>query len=358
MGRRTPRVDDDWQNSCMGSDPPRCRIIYDDEFRPDFSEGLRRDPSTEAMQRGFEELADTLAKLVDRPDEVSLVVAVSLASAVQRTQPGVAYHTDRGTGTVAARTIQRADGHIDVIIESGFLTEVDAYGQGRFTAAGLPQLSRRGLAQMRKTIIHEAQHATMHQRNSGYDRFEFSKHASDYPRWDYAVAAKVLDEYRAEWNAAQQDSRQPPSVKDVLDVLQHLGSALAAADARYQAAPTPAAVAMLMEDVYNACAAYWTWMAYWAAQFRGNSVPVGAEIQNLNLWKRYVGPTWAGLNQILDQVPVEDLGAPQEKLRQAAARVAGHWVPQSLGHMGFRHVVGPGGEAFYIDRHDFPSERS
>jgi len=198
----------------VSSNTPRCRIVYDDEFRSDFAEGLRRDPSTEAMQRGFEELADTLGKLVDRPDEVSLVVAVSLASAVQRRQLGVAYHTDRGTGTVAARTMRRADGRIDVIIESGFLTEVDAYGQGRFTPAGQPQLSRRGLAHMRKTIIHEAQHATMHQRNSGYDQFEVSEHASDYPRWDYAVAAKILDEYRAEWNAAQQDSRQPPSVND------------------------------------------------------------------------------------------------------------------------------------------------
>jgi hypothetical protein len=254
--------------------------------------------------------------------------------------------------------MRRTDGDIEVIIESGFLTEVDAYGQGRFTAAGQPQLSRRGLAQMRKTIIHEAQHATMHQRNSGYDQFEVSKHASDYPRWDYAVAAKILDEYRAEWNAAQHDSRQPPSVNDTLDVLEHLGSELAAADARYQAAPTPVAVATLMEDVYNACAAYWTWIAYWAAQFRGNQILVGAEIQNLNLWKRYVGSTWAALIQILDEVPIEDLGAPEAKLRQAAARVARHWVPQSLHQIGFRHVVTPGGEAFYIDHYDFPSERS
>lgn len=340
----------------MSSTTPRCRIVYDDEFRSDFADALRRDPSNDAMHRGFEDLADTLGRLVDRPDEVSLVVAVRLASAVQRRQPGAAYHTDRGTGAVAARTMRRADGHVDVIIESGFLTEVDANGQGRFTAAGLPQLSRRGLAQMRKTIIHEAQHATMHQRNSGYDQFELSKHASDYPRWDYAVAAKILDEYRAEWNAAQQDSRQPPSTKDVLDVLEHLGAELAAADARYQAAPTPVAVVTLMEDVYNACAAYWTWMAYWAAQFRGNGVRVNTEIQNLNSWKRYVGPTWEGLIQILDEVPIEDLGAPEARLRQAAARVARQWVPQSLRQIGFRHVVGPGSEAFYIDRHDFPSE--
>lgn len=65
------------------------------------------------MQRGFEELADTLGKLVDRPDEVALVVAVSLASAVQRRQPGLAYHSDRGTGTVAARTMRRTDGDIE-----------------------------------------------------------------------------------------------------------------------------------------------------------------------------------------------------------------------------------------------------
>lgn len=51
--------------------------------------GYDATPSTEAMQRGFEELADTLGKLVDRPDEVALVVAVSLASAAQRRQPGV-----------------------------------------------------------------------------------------------------------------------------------------------------------------------------------------------------------------------------------------------------------------------------
>jgi hypothetical protein len=266
------------------------------------------------MQRGFEELADTLGTLVDRPDEVSLVAAVSLASAVQRRQPEVAYDTDRGSGTVAARTMRRADGHIEVIIESGFLTEVDAYGQGRFTAAGQPQLSRRGLAQMRKTVIHEAQHVTMGQRNSGYDQFEVSEHASDYPRWDYAVAAKILDEYRAEWNAAQQDSRQPPPANEVLDVLGHLGSGLTAADTRYQAAPAPAAVAMLMEDAYSACAAYWTWMAYWAAQFRGNRILVRSIAPtvidyNISLAERAV-PEWPPTLDALQALSETGVEAP------------------------------------------------
>ena len=110
-----------WVNSTT----PRCRIVYDDEWRPELVEAFQRDRSTEAMQRGFEELADTLGGLVDRPDEVSLVVAVGLASAVQRREPGTEYHTERGTGIVAARTMKRADGTIDAIIETGFQGTAD-----------------------------------------------------------------------------------------------------------------------------------------------------------------------------------------------------------------------------------------
>jgi hypothetical protein len=252
--------------------------------------------------------------------------------------------------------MKRADGTIDVIIETGFLADVHASGQPVFTATGVPRLSRGGLAHMKATIIHEAQHAIMDQRDSGYEQFELSVHAGAYPSWDYAVAAKILDEYRAEWNAAQAADRQPPSMSDVLDVLEHLGVELAAANARYQRAPTPAAVATLLEDVYSACAAYWTWMAYWAAQFRGNGVEL-AGIEDLKLWKRYVGPTWTELIQVLDDTPVEDLGTPGDMLRGAAASAA-NWVSISLQHIGFRHVQDAAGEAFYIDRFDFPVERS
>jgi hypothetical protein len=341
----------------VNSTTPRCRIVYDDEWRPELVEAFQRDTSTEAMQRVFEELADTLGGLVDRPDEVSLVVAVGLASAVQRREPGTGYHTERGTGTVAARTMKRADGTIDVIIETGFLADVLANGQPVFTATGVPRLSRRGLAHMKATIIHEAQHAIMDQRDSGYEQFELSVHAGAYPSWDYAVAAMILDEYRAEWNAAQAADRQPPSMSDVLDVLEHLGVELAAANVRYQRAPTPAAVATLLEDVYSACAAYWTWMAYWAAPLRGNGLELAAEIEDLKLWKRYVGPTWTGLIQALDDTPVEDLGTLGDMLRGAAASVA-NWVSISLQHIGFRNVKDTAGEAFYIDRFDFPVERS
>jgi hypothetical protein len=52
-----------------------------------------------------------------------------------------------------------------------------------------------------------------------------------------------------------------------------------------------------------------------------------------------------------------DLGTPGDTLRAAAARIA-NWVSSSLQHIGFRHVKDAAGEAFYIDRFDFPVERS
>ena len=94
-----------------------------------------------------------------------------------RRQPNTDYHTDRGTGTVAARTMRRSDGHVEVIIETGFLADVDDTGQGRFTPTGMPRLSHRGLQALRRTMVHEAQHAVMIGVESGYEQYELQTHA-------------------------------------------------------------------------------------------------------------------------------------------------------------------------------------
>jgi hypothetical protein len=56
---------------------------------------MQADPASEAVQRGLEQLAEVLADLVGRPDEVTLVVPVGLAEAVMRRQPNTDYRTDR-----------------------------------------------------------------------------------------------------------------------------------------------------------------------------------------------------------------------------------------------------------------------
>lgn len=340
--------------------PPRCRIAYDQGWRPELAAAMQSDSSPHAVQRGLEQLAEVLANLVDRPDEVTLVVPVGLAEAVMRRQPDVAYHTDRGTGTVAARTMRLPDGRVEVIVETGFLADVDDTGQARFTPAGVPRLSRSGLQALRRTMVHEAQHAVMIQRDSGYEQYELQTHAVDFPRWDYAVSAKTCDEHRAEWNAVQLTSRKRPSRNGILDVLSHLGAELTAADARYQASSlAPSNTYQLMEGVYSASAVFWTSMAYWAAQFRdGDHLgAMGTDITSLDLWKRYVGPTWHSLGEALSHLPVVDLTTPATVLQQSARGLA-IWVAESLQFIGFRHIVmPPSDEAFYIDRADFPSQQ-
>jgi hypothetical protein len=338
---------------------PRCRIDYEPDWRPDLATSMQDDQSRDAIQRGLEELAEVLAGLVDRPDEVKLVVPVSLADAVRRRENNAAYHTDRGGGRVAARTMKSAEGHIEVIIETDFLVEADANGP-RWTPAGMPSLSRNGLKSMRRTIVHEAQHAVMEQRGSGYDQYEVGANAPNHPRWDYAVSVKMCDEHRAEWNAVQLTTVERPTGSDVLDVLCHLGAELNAANARHQkSALGPNDILQLMEDVYNACAALWTSMAYWATQLR-DADQVGEmspDITDLELWKRYVGSTWDSLGLALGRLPVADLTTPANVLQQAARGVA-EWVAESLQYIGFRHIEGPlTGEAFHIERFDFPSQR-
>ena len=100
---------------------------------------------------------------------------------------------------------------------------------------------------------------------------------------------------------------KPAYMGNAVDVLGHLGSELGAADARYQAEPDPAAVATLMEDVYNACAAYWTWMAYWAAQFRGSQcrscVRAGRRIDLRRLGSAALSHSGAGVVQDFRRPP-------------------------------------------------------
>ena len=165
----------------MSTTTPRCCIVYDEGWPPEMVRALQDDPNATALQRGLEELAVALGELVDRPDDVSLIAAAGLAEAVQRRQPDEAYDTERGSGRVAARTMQRADGHIEIIIETGFLGDLDADGQPRLTSAGGFRLSRDALAILMQTVVHEAQHATMHQRSSDWDQFEIETRAGAHP---------------------------------------------------------------------------------------------------------------------------------------------------------------------------------
>ena len=182
------------------------------------------------------------------------------------------------------------------------------------------------------------------------------------PNLQFAVARKMCDEHRAQWNAVQVIGAIPPTVGDVLDVLCHMGQELAAAVARFeQSSLAPVDIKRLKDDVYAACTPLWTWVAYWAAEYREGSEiseigEVPEQIARLKVWQRYVGPTWQTMATALSQLPVA-LAASPDALQQAARRVAVA-VGESLAYIGFRHQDSAAlNELFHIARQDFPSAR-
>jgi hypothetical protein len=161
-------------------------------------------------------------------------------------------------------------------------------------------------------------------------------------RYQFAVAAKMCDEHRAQWNAAQVIGTDPPTADQVLDVLCHMGQEIEAAATRFrQSIKAPVNLEELREAVYAAAHLFWTQVAYWAAEHReGEEISqLPKEITQLKIWQRYVGPTWQSMTEALSQLPTA-LATSPEALNQAATRVAVA-VTESLQHIGFRHFAVP-----------------
>ena len=317
------------------------------------------DPSPDALRTGIDALAELLTSLVDRPDDVTLVLPVDVGAAVMRRDPSV--HDMAKQGSVGGRTMLRRDGGVEVIVDANSLINADSSGF-KPTAVGLPSVSPEGLQMLRRTVIHEAQHALMELQGSGLGAYRHQVTWEGATTLQFAVARKMCDEHRAQWNAVQVIGAAPPTVDAVLDVLCQMGQEVAAAVGRFeQSSLAPVDIKRLKDDVYAACTPLWTWVAYWTAEYREGSEiseigEVPEQIARLKVWQRYVGPTWQTMARALGQLPVA-LAASPDALHQAARRVAVA-VGTSLEYIGFRHSdTAALNELFHIARHDFPSAR-
>jgi hypothetical protein len=337
---------------------PRCKVILED-WHPEVEAAIWSDPSPDALRIGIDALAELLASLVDRPDDVTLVLPVDVPKAVMRRDPAVHDAVERGN--VGGRTMLRKDGGVEVIVDANSLINADSSGF-KPTAAGLPSVKPDGLRMLRRTVAHEAQHAIMELHGSGLIAYRHQSTWQGAPNLQFAVARKMCDEHRAEWNAVQVVGAAAPTAGDVLDVVCPMGQELAAAVDRFkQSTREPIDIKRLKDDVYAACIPLWTWVAYWAAEYRqGGEISeiseVPGEIARLKVWQRYVGPTWQTMATALSQLPVA-LAASPDALHQAARRVAVA-VGKSLEYIGFRHHDSAAlNELFHIARQDFPSAR-
>jgi hypothetical protein len=339
---------------------PRCKVILED-WHPDVEAAIWSDPSPDALRTGIDALAELLASLVDRPNDVTLVLPVDVPKAVMRRDPAVHHAAERGPGTVGGRTMLRRDGGVEVIVDANSLINSDGSGF-KPTAAGLPSVRPDGVRMLRRTVVHEAQHAIMELQGSGLGAYRHQSTWQGAPNLQFAVARKMCDEHRAQWNAVQVIGAAAPTPGDVLDVLCPMGQELAAAVGRFeQSRREPIDIKRLKDDVYAACTPLWTWVAFWAAEYREGSEiseisEVRGEIARLKVWQRYVGPTWQTMARALSQLPVT-LAASPDALHQAARRVAVA-VGASLEYVGFRHQDSANlNELFHVARQDFPSAR-
>jgi hypothetical protein len=336
---------------------PRCKVILED-WHPDVEAAIWSDPSPDALRTGIDALAELLASLVDRPNDVTLVLPVDVPKAVMRRDPAVHHAAERGPGTVGGRTMLRRDGGVEVIVDANSLINSDGSGF-KPTAAGLPSVRPDGVRMLRRTVVHEAQHAIMELQGSGLGAYRHQSTWQGAPNLQFAVARKMCDEHRAQWNAVQVIGAAAPTAGDVLDVLCPMGQELAAAVGRFeQSRREPIDIKRLKDDVYAACTPLWTWVAFWAAEYREGSEisEVPGEIARLKVWQRYVGPTWQTMARALTQLPVT-LAASPDALHQAARRVAVA-VGASLEYVGFRHQDSANlNELFHVARQDFPSAR-
>ena len=119
---------------------PRCKVILED-WHPEVEAAIWADPSPDALRTGIDALAELLTSLVDRPDDVTLVLPVDVSQAVLRRDPSVHDAVERGAGNVGGRTMLRKDGRVEVIVDSNSLINADSSGF-KPTAAGLPRSSQ------------------------------------------------------------------------------------------------------------------------------------------------------------------------------------------------------------------------
>ncbi|WP_038170858.1 hypothetical protein [Tomitella biformata] len=321
-----------------------CAIDLDG-WKPGLVQALWNDPDMHGVRTAIRSLASLLASLVERPEEVTLVVAIDLAEAVMRRDPSRPYTTDRGSGMVGGRTMQVDDGRIDVIFDANWLVALDE------NRRLIP--NQAGIALMNRSITHEAQHVIMAQCGSDLTAYGRSKIPGFMNVHMFDAASNALDEHRAECGAIKLAGKKPPTRGDVEDVLGALGGQLSVVDAAYR---TSRNAPQLAYGAMDACGSVWVAMAYWAAAHRtGDGItPLPAEITDSTLWHRYVGDTWDAIASAMCLVPVSDLATPPDVLHSVALTMSAA-LRESLNTIGFHYTDDETGSAFYVHRHDFPS---
>ena len=235
-----------------------------------------------------------LTDLVPDPGTVRLVVTGDfLASVKDRiTEPLERDFFDlrRNDGLVAAKTMRRPDGRIDVLVPAWwFAIAPDA------TADQQKSLEFHA----RRTLVHEARYVAMSQTGEDDPRFD----AEPFARRTLLVTAnQVIGEYRAE-SGVGAELRVGSASWDPIAILTSLRRGLARVVAEYQ---EHLDIPRLSRETWREASTAWKTLSYCAVELAEPGGGFGEPPESVTshgLWRAMVGDHWPRFLEILGPVP-------------------------------------------------------
>jgi hypothetical protein len=282
--------------------------------------------------------AARVASLAPDPERVRLVIAGDFIAAVAERVDDAEYakhfHRDRTFGSAAAKTIEQADGSVDLIVDA----ELVAKGQPEdFDSERL--------------FAHEGYHVAIGQREESLNDIRLRHGLGDYSHQGYftAVAGNMGEEYRVERALCNEgwwpDVGYREGIPDGLTAFRN--ELLDGVTNRYRNEPVDRCCRTVLQAFYNLAIL----MGYLAAEHLGSAGERTPDA-GVRRWSRLVGPAWGELLDLLEAMPSANERTPRAQLDEQAfalADVLARW----LEHIGF--TIDDLDEGFYfrVVRHDF-----
>lgn len=278
--------------------------------------------------------AAILHDLTPEPQQVRIVISGDFVQSVRgrlsNAERAAAFDIGRNGGMVGGKTMEQADGTIDVILQA-VLFAVDG------TTEELE--SRRQVAT--HTTAHEAQHVVMKQ--AGEDSADFT-HLSFAKHWFAATAHDIINEYRAEAAVLQPVAEDG---WDCAEVAANLIESLRSVDDAYQDSHD---VLALMNGVTGHVGTLWKILGIIATERRqsnGTIEPLPDSVVNDPGWETVVDDNWDTLIAILDEVPSATVRVSASKVSVQLDNLA-NLLESWLVDLGFRFEDSATGTTFHI----------
>jgi hypothetical protein len=298
------------------------------------------DVDTDLLARGIARLAS----VVERPDEVRVIVAADFEQAVRDRvsdpEYAAAYTAERLFGRAAAKTISQDDGSTDLVIDAWLLSKNNA-PQGH---------------DIERLFHHEALHIAVHQRGEQSNDLRLrANHALNSNRGYFgAVAGVMIEEYRTERALCEAGTWPHDSYLSGFDeaVEAFREACWDGVCLRYPGEP----IDRCCSTVLNAFHHLATYTGYVAAEMLASNRTRTPSLNRGNA-DRLLGPPWDAVVDALAAIPPATTPVARDQADKIAWEMADD-VERWLDHVGFTLRDLPDGGAYFESCATTSSRRS